>query len=84
MKADVKATANAMSTNTIMVYASAPSFPHGVIDPVEKLAQLTTRYGVRDCSSNTTHSSGYFGVVVAAAAAILLWSWLVYVRMTLG
>ncbi|CAM9766769.1 unnamed protein product, partial [Ectocarpus sp. 13 AM-2016] len=45
MKADVKATANAMSAKTIMVYASAPSFPHGVIDPVEKLAQLATRYG---------------------------------------
>ncbi|CBJ31196.1 Pyridoxal-dependent decarboxylase [Ectocarpus siliculosus] len=45
MKADVKATANAMSANTIMVYASAPSFPHGVIDPVEELARLATRYG---------------------------------------
>lgn len=55
MKADVKATANAMSTNTIMVYASAPSFPHGVIDPVEKLARLATRYGVRDCCSHNTH-----------------------------
>ncbi|CAN0503038.1 unnamed protein product, partial [Ectocarpus sp. 12 AP-2014] len=45
MKADVKAMAKAMSANTIMVYASAPSFPHGVIDPVEKLARLATRYG---------------------------------------
>ncbi|CAN0119796.1 unnamed protein product [Pylaiella littoralis] len=45
MKADVKATARSMSANTIMVYASAPSFPHGMIDPVEDLAQLATRYG---------------------------------------
>lgn len=50
MKADVRATARAMSANTIMVYASAPSFPHGVIDPVEDLAKLASSYGV-SCSS---------------------------------
>ncbi|CAN0582245.1 unnamed protein product [Ectocarpus sp. 12 AP-2014] len=62
-----------------MVYASAPSFPHGVIDPVEKLARLATRYGVRDCCSHNTHS-GYFHVVaVACATVLLLLSWLVYV-----
>lgn len=48
MKADVRATARAMSANTIMVYASAPSFPHGVIDPVEDLAKLATSYGVSE------------------------------------
>lgn len=46
MKADTRATARAMSANTIMVYASAPSFPHGVIDPVEELAKLAISYGV--------------------------------------
>lgn len=46
MKADVRATARAMSANTIMIYASAPGFPHGVIDPVEDLAKLATSYGV--------------------------------------
>ncbi|CAM9320036.1 unnamed protein product, partial [Hapterophycus canaliculatus] len=45
MKADVRATAAAMSGDTIMVYASAPSFPHGVIDPVEELGELAARYG---------------------------------------
>ncbi|CAM9967188.1 unnamed protein product [Scytosiphon promiscuus] len=45
MKADVRATAAAMSANTIMLYASAPSFPHGMIDPVEELGKLAVRYG---------------------------------------
>lgn len=26
--------------------ASAPGFPHGVIDPVEKIAQLGLKYGI--------------------------------------
>jgi glutamate/tyrosine decarboxylase-like PLP-dependent enzyme len=35
--ADVRA---AINSNTIAIYASAPSFPHGVIDPVGELAAL--------------------------------------------
>lgn len=54
MKADVRATARAMSANTIMIYASAPSFPHGVIDPVEDLARLATKYGVSSSRTETT------------------------------
>lgn len=64
MKADVNATARAMSANTIMVYASAPSFPHGMIDPVEDLAKLATRYGVRDKAATCVA-----GVVAAAPSA---------------
>lgn len=36
----------ALSSNTIMIYASAPTFPHGVIDPVEELAALALEKGV--------------------------------------
>lgn len=35
-----------MSSNTILIFASAPSFPQGVIDSVEKLAELALRYNV--------------------------------------
>ncbi len=57
MKVDVRATARAMSANTIMIYASAPSFPHGVIDPVEDLARLATRYGVSNCRRKNKYIS---------------------------
>jgi sphinganine-1-phosphate aldolase len=33
-KIDLAAMERAIGPNTIMMYASAPSFPHGVIDPV--------------------------------------------------
>ena len=46
MRADARATARSMSANTIMVYASAPSYPHGVIDPVQDLAKLARKHGV--------------------------------------
>lgn len=49
MKADVRATARALSPNTIMIYASAPNFPHGVIDPVEALGKLASQHGVSVC-----------------------------------
>lgn len=49
MKADVRATARALSPNTIMIYASAPSYPHGVIDPVEALGKLAAQHGVSVC-----------------------------------
>ena len=48
MKADVRATARAMSANTIMVYASSPSYPHGVIDPIQDLSRLAKKNGVRE------------------------------------
>ena len=35
-----------ITPNTIAVYASAPTFPHGVIDPIEELAAVTQRKGV--------------------------------------
>lgn len=35
-----------ITPNTIMIYASAPSFPQGVIDPIEELSDLALRYDI--------------------------------------
>ncbi len=40
MRADVGRTRKAIGRNTIVVVGSAPGFPHGVIDPIEQLADL--------------------------------------------
>ncbi len=45
-KADVVATAAAITRRTIVIVGSAPSFPHGVIDPIEELSELAFRKGV--------------------------------------
>ncbi|MCH9682374.1 MAG: aminotransferase class V-fold PLP-dependent enzyme [Deltaproteobacteria bacterium] len=45
-RADVAATKRAIGRNTVVVVGSAPSFPHGVIDPIEELSQLAHRRGV--------------------------------------
>ncbi len=39
-RADVAATKKALNKNTIVVVGSAPSFPHGLVDPIEDLARL--------------------------------------------
>ena len=43
---DADATARAIRKNTILIYASAPGYPHGTVDPVEKLAALAKKNGV--------------------------------------
>ena len=35
-----------LTRNTIAIYASAPTFPHGVLDDVEGLASLATKRGI--------------------------------------
>ncbi|HUY64960.1 MAG TPA: aminotransferase class V-fold PLP-dependent enzyme [Acidimicrobiales bacterium] len=45
-KADVAAAARLITDKTVAVVASAPGFPHGIIDPVEELADLALRRGV--------------------------------------
>ncbi|MFN3503994.1 MAG: hypothetical protein ACK4ZJ_17225, partial [Allorhizobium sp.] len=37
---DVAAARRAITRNTVGIYASAPTFPHGVVDPIEELGQL--------------------------------------------
>jgi len=44
--ADVDAMRAAISENTIMLVASAPGYPHGVLDPVEQIATLALEAGV--------------------------------------
>jgi glutamate/tyrosine decarboxylase-like PLP-dependent enzyme len=45
-RADVKATRKALTRDTIVVIGSAPSFPHGVIDPIEELSELARQRGI--------------------------------------
>jgi glutamate/tyrosine decarboxylase-like PLP-dependent enzyme len=45
-RADVKEAGKAINANTIVVVGSAPTFPHGVIDPIEELSELARERGV--------------------------------------
>ena len=45
-RADVDATRRAIDRNTIVVVGSAPSFPHGAIDPIESLSELARGHGI--------------------------------------
>jgi sphinganine-1-phosphate aldolase len=42
-RADVTQMEKAINANTIMLVASAPSYPHGVLDPVKKISELAAR-----------------------------------------
>ena len=46
MRADVAATARALTDRTVLVVGSAPSFPHGVVDPIEALSELARERGI--------------------------------------
>jgi glutamate/tyrosine decarboxylase-like PLP-dependent enzyme len=45
-RADVAATGRAITHRTIALVGSAPSFPHGVIDPINELAALARARGI--------------------------------------
>jgi sphinganine-1-phosphate aldolase len=45
-RADVGAMREAITVNTIMLAGSAPSYPHGVVDPIEELAALAQERGL--------------------------------------
>ncbi len=45
-RADVRAAKKAISRNTIVMVGSAPSFPHGVIDPITELSELARQRGI--------------------------------------
>ena len=38
--------AREMNANTIMLYTSAPSYPHGVVDPIPEIAAMANRAGI--------------------------------------
>lgn len=44
-RADVEAVAAAASDRTAMVVGSAPSYPHGVVDPIADLAAVASEHG---------------------------------------
>jgi len=45
-RADVEATRRAITKDTIMLVGSAPSYPHGVVDPIRELAALAQERGL--------------------------------------
>eukprot|EP00981_Chlorochromonas_danica_P003282 scaffold636_cov170-Ochromonas_danica.AAC.4 len=45
-RVNLSALESAITSNTIMMYASAPSYPHGAIDPVEAMGRLAVKYGI--------------------------------------
>lgn len=63
---DVNAARRALTANTIMLYASAPGFPHGVVDDVPALAALARSAGV---ALHVDACLGGFVLPFAAAAA---------------
>lgn len=45
-RADVTAARKAVSRNTIVIVGSAPSFPHGMVDPIAELSELARNKGI--------------------------------------
>ncbi len=45
-RADVDATRRAITLDTVLVVGSAPSYPHGVVDPIPELAALAQQRGI--------------------------------------
>ncbi|GBG26324.1 Sphingosine-1-phosphate lyase [Hondaea fermentalgiana] len=43
--ADPKVLESYVTPDTIMIYSSAPQYPHGVIDPIAKLSEIAVRNG---------------------------------------
>ncbi|XP_056292161.1 sphingosine-1-phosphate lyase 1 [Pseudoliparis swirei] len=43
---DIDAMRRAINKNTAMLVCSTPQFPHGIIDPVEEVAELAVRYNL--------------------------------------
>ncbi|GIM95595.1 pyridoxal phosphate-dependent decarboxylase family protein [Paractinoplanes toevensis] len=47
LRADPEAMAAAITVDTVLVAASAPSYAHGVVDPIPRLAAIAAERGVR-------------------------------------
>lgn len=45
-RADVAAVERAITRRTVVIVGSAPSFPHGVVDPIEELSGLAASRGI--------------------------------------
>eukprot|EP00731_Ephydatia_muelleri_P023907 Em0016g178a len=45
-KVNLRAMANAISSNTVVLIGSAPHFPHGIVDPIEEMAAIGRACGI--------------------------------------
>jgi glutamate/tyrosine decarboxylase-like PLP-dependent enzyme len=45
-RADLTAARQAITRNTIVIIGSAPSFPHGIMDPIEELSEMARKRGI--------------------------------------
>ncbi|MFN3742612.1 MAG: pyridoxal phosphate-dependent decarboxylase family protein [Anaerolineales bacterium] len=45
-RADVEAIEKAITSQTILLVASAPSYPHGVVDPIAEIGALAQKHGL--------------------------------------
>ncbi len=45
-RADVEAVRRAVTRNTIVIVGSAPSFPHGMLDPIETLSEIARQHQI--------------------------------------
>ncbi|UCH22524.1 MAG: aminotransferase class V-fold PLP-dependent enzyme [Deltaproteobacteria bacterium] len=45
-KGDVDATRKAITKNTVVIVGSAPSFPHGIIDPIQEMSEMARERGI--------------------------------------
>jgi glutamate/tyrosine decarboxylase-like PLP-dependent enzyme len=45
-RGNVTAARKAITQNTIVIVGSAPSFPHGIIDPIEELSEVAREQGI--------------------------------------
>ena len=45
-RADVDATRRAITRNTVVIVGSAPSFPHGIVDPIAELSALALEHNI--------------------------------------
>jgi glutamate/tyrosine decarboxylase-like PLP-dependent enzyme len=45
-RADVSAAEKAINRNTIVMVGSAPSFPHGALDPIAELSEIARQHGI--------------------------------------
>ncbi len=45
-RADVDAVRKAINPNTVVIVGSAPSFPHGAIDPIPELSEIARQNGI--------------------------------------
>lgn len=53
---DVQALTNSITSNTVLLYSSAPSFPQGVIDPITELGAIASFYDV-GCKCTHYHNA---------------------------